>query len=94
MKKTWIVLKTEFLNTVTRRSFILALILVPLVPAIILGVMSLLKTKEPVGESGVSISVSQIEEQLPQATWIWQIVNSSRNGSGGCIALFHQNQKP
>lgn len=42
MKKTWIVLKTEFINTVTRRSFLLTLILVPLVPAIILGVLSLI----------------------------------------------------
>jgi len=29
MNKTWTVLKTEFINTVTRRSFILTLILVP-----------------------------------------------------------------
>lgn len=37
MNKIWIVLKTEFINTVTRRSFLLTLILVPLVPALILG---------------------------------------------------------
>jgi ABC-type Na+ efflux pump permease subunit len=37
MNKTWTVLKTEFINTVTRRSFLLTLILVPLVPAVILG---------------------------------------------------------
>ncbi|MDY6846507.1 MAG: ABC transporter permease [Chloroflexota bacterium] len=41
MKKTWIVLKTEFINTITRRSFLLTLILVPLVPALILGGISL-----------------------------------------------------
>ncbi len=41
MKKTWIVLKTEFINTVTRRSFLLTLILVPLVPTLILGGISL-----------------------------------------------------
>jgi len=41
MKKTWIVLKTEFINTITRRSFLLTLILVPLVPALILGAISL-----------------------------------------------------
>lgn len=37
MKKTLIVLKTEFINTVTRRSFLLTLILVPLLPGLILG---------------------------------------------------------
>lgn len=41
MKKTWLVLKTEFINTVTRRSFILTLILVPLILALILGAISL-----------------------------------------------------
>jgi ABC-2 type transport system permease protein len=41
MKKTWIVFKTEFINTVTRRSFLLTLILVPLLPALILGGISL-----------------------------------------------------
>jgi ABC-2 type transport system permease protein len=41
MKKIWLVLKTEFINTVTRRSFLLTLILVPLVPALILGGISL-----------------------------------------------------
>lgn len=41
MNKTWVVLKTEFINTVTRRSFILTLVLVPLVPALILGAISL-----------------------------------------------------
>ena len=41
MKKTLIVLKTEFINTVTRRSFLLTLILVPLLPGLILGGISL-----------------------------------------------------
>jgi ABC-2 type transport system permease protein len=41
MNNTWIVLKNEFINTVTRRSFLLTLILVPLVPALILGGISL-----------------------------------------------------
>jgi len=41
MKKMWIVLKTEFINTFTRRSFLITLILVPLVPALILGGISL-----------------------------------------------------
>ena len=42
MEKTWIVFKTEIINTITRRSFLLTLILVPLIPAIILGVVSLI----------------------------------------------------
>jgi len=46
MKKTWIVLKTEFINNVTRRSFLLTLILVPLVPALILGGISLFGADE------------------------------------------------
>ncbi len=46
MKKIWIVLKTEFINTVTRRSFILTLILVPLVPALILAGISLFSGDE------------------------------------------------
>jgi len=41
MKKTWLVLKTEFINTITRRSFLLTLILVPLIPALILGGIAL-----------------------------------------------------
>ncbi len=41
MKKIWIVLKNEFINTVSRRAFILTLILVPLIPAVILGAISL-----------------------------------------------------
>ncbi len=50
MKKIWIVLKTEFINTFTRRSFLLTLILVPLVPALILGGISLFSGDE--AESG------------------------------------------
>jgi len=42
MKNMVSVLKTEFINTITRRSFLLTLILVPLVPALILGVVSLI----------------------------------------------------
>ena len=41
MNKAWSVLKNEFITTVTRRSFLLTLILVPLIPALILGVISL-----------------------------------------------------
>lgn len=41
MKKIWIVLKAEFINTFTRRSFLLTLILVPLLPALILGGITL-----------------------------------------------------
>ena len=42
MNKIWIVLKTEFINTVTRRSFLLTLILVPLVPGLLLAGIRLL----------------------------------------------------
>jgi ABC-2 type transport system permease protein len=40
MSKTWLVLKNEFLTAVTRRSFLLTLILLPLVSFIILLVVS------------------------------------------------------
>lgn len=46
MNKIWIVLKNEFIKTVTRRSFLLVLILVPLVPALILGGISLFTDDE------------------------------------------------
>jgi len=56
MSKTWSVLKTEFINTVTRRSFLLALILVPLVPALILGGISVFTDDEvETPEVGVDI---------------------------------------
>jgi ABC-2 type transport system permease protein len=54
MSKTWSVLKTEFINTVTRRSFIIVLILVPLVPALILGGISLF-TDDDVESPGIDI---------------------------------------
>lgn len=50
MNKTWIVFKTEFINTVTRRSFLIMLILVPLVPALILGGISLFKDEDSDGD--------------------------------------------
>ncbi len=54
MNKTFIILKTEFINTVTRRSFLLTLILVPLLPALILGGISLFGGEDAQGsaESG------------------------------------------
>ena len=52
MKKIWIVLKTEFINTITRRSFLLTLILVPLVPALILGAISIFGGEENEEERG------------------------------------------
>lgn len=64
MKKTWIVLKTEFINTVTRRSFLLTLILVPLVPALILGGISLFGGDEGDSSSGTLFQPSQ-GETLP-----------------------------
>ncbi len=64
MKKTWIVLKTEFINTVTRRSFLLTLILVPLVPALILGGISLFGGDEGDSSRGTLFQPSQ-GETLP-----------------------------
>ncbi len=60
MNKIWIVLKTEFINTITRRSFLLTLILVPLIPAVILGAVSLLGGDE--GQDGTS-NIFQPEPQ-------------------------------
>lgn len=51
MKKIWLVLKTEFINTITRRSFLLTLILVPLIPALILGGIALFSGEKDSGES-------------------------------------------
>jgi ABC-2 type transport system permease protein len=52
MKKTWLVFKSEFINTVTRRSFLLTLILVPLLPALILGGIALFGGDEDSGDGG------------------------------------------
>ncbi|NLZ26083.1 MAG: ABC transporter permease [Chloroflexi bacterium] len=46
MRKIWRVFKYEFMSVVSRRSFILGLILVPLIPTIIIGLVSLLKPKD------------------------------------------------
>lgn len=46
MRKIWSVFKYEFMSVVSRRSFILGLILVPLIPTIIIGLVSLLKPKD------------------------------------------------
>ncbi|MDY6873273.1 MAG: ABC transporter permease [Chloroflexota bacterium] len=54
MKKIWLVLKTEFINTVTRRSFILTLILVPLIPALILGGMALFGGNDNGGQGEIT----------------------------------------
>jgi ABC-2 type transport system permease protein len=54
MKKIWLVLKLEFINTVTRRSFLLTLILVPLIPALILGGIALFGGGDNVGQGEVS----------------------------------------
>ncbi len=46
MNKTWFVLKYEFYKTVSRKSFILTLILVPLVPALVLWVLNSLSESQ------------------------------------------------
>lgn len=63
MNKIWIVLKTEFINTITRRSFLLTLILVPLVPAVILGGINLLGDQDP-DQEGID-SETQTEQETP-----------------------------
>lgn len=66
MSKTWVVLKTEFINTITRRSFILTLVLLPLIPALILGALSLFGEKETIdGIETVTIQPKP-EDQAPQ----------------------------
>jgi ABC-2 type transport system permease protein len=42
MNKTWAVFRYEFLKTVTRRSFILTLILIPLIPTLLLGALKII----------------------------------------------------
>ncbi len=46
MNKTWSIFKYEFYKTVSRRSFILTLILIPLVPALILWVLGSLSESQ------------------------------------------------
>lgn len=65
MNKMWIVLKTEFINTVSRRSFILTLILIPLVPALILGGLSLFGGDEGDSPSG-SLFEPEQDDQISQ----------------------------
>jgi ABC-2 type transport system permease protein len=65
MNKVWSVLKTEFINTVTRRSFILTLILVPLIPALILAGISLFGGDQPIewaGEAMQPLPDDQVSE--------------------------------
>lgn len=59
----WKVLKYEFISLVTRRSFILSLILVPLIPMLIIGGLKLLQGDEV--PSIQEIIVKEIENPLP-----------------------------
>ncbi len=80
MKKIWLILKTEFINTVTRRSFLLTLILVPLIPALILGGIALFgsdnngsQTEITQPEQGAGIAEGYVDQaniisQLPD--WV------------------------
>jgi len=63
MKNVLSVLKTEFINTITRRSFLLTLILVPLVPALILGAVSLIGGDDDSG--GGNIFQPEPPSQVP-----------------------------
>ena len=53
MNKTLTVLKTEFINTVTRKSFLITLILVPLLPMLIIGGISLFGGNDTDGGSDI-----------------------------------------
>ncbi len=46
MNKTLAVLRYEFIKTVTRRSFLLTLVLIPLVPTLLLGVLNLISSSQ------------------------------------------------
>ncbi len=46
MSKTWQVFKYELINTFSRRSFILTLFLVPLIPAVVIGILSQIGTQK------------------------------------------------
>ena len=84
MKKTLIILKTEFINTITRRSFLITLILVPLVPALILGAISLFsgsgdenggienlfKPQQPPQLTEGYVDQAGVIDELPE--WIWE----------------------
>jgi len=65
MSKTWSVLKNEFINTVTRRSFLVTLVLVPLLPALILGGISLLGGRDS-SDGLAGIFQPQPGSQLPE----------------------------
>lgn len=64
MNKIWIVLKNEFINTVSRRSFLLTLILIPLVPAIFLGGISLFGGDQTMDQIG---QVFQLSPDAPDS---------------------------
>lgn len=77
MKNTWIVLRTEFINTITRRSFLLTLILVPLIPALIMGIISLIGGDQAADSIGGMFQdpelTGQIEGFVDQANIIAEI---------------------
>ncbi len=62
MNKIWLVIKTEFINTITRRSFLLTLVLIPLVPALILGGIALFGGRDALAGSGQPSEAEKIIE--------------------------------
>lgn len=58
MKKMWIVLKNELITVIARRSFILTLILVPLLGLVISYVVSALQPKEEGGQNPLASLIS------------------------------------
>ena len=75
MNKTLLVLKTEFINTFTRRSFLLTLILVPLIPALILGGISLFGRDDASASNlfGPSNDTQKAEGYVDQANLISEL---------------------
>ncbi len=66
MAKLWKIAQHEFVTTVRRRSFILALVLIPLVPALLLGVVSLINQSGR-GADLQSIMAGKSDSHLPMA---------------------------
>ncbi|MGI6250652.1 MAG: ABC transporter permease [Anaerolineaceae bacterium] len=63
MGKTWDVARHEFLTAVTRRSFLLTLILVPLIPALLLGGLNLVSKGK--NQSIQQLLIKEVSNPLP-----------------------------
>ena len=63
MGKTWDVARHEFLTAVTRRSFLLTLVLVPLIPALLLGGLNLVSKGK--NQSIQQLLIKEVSNPLP-----------------------------